>query len=270
MRILQLLLVVIIISCNANSDNDTKNINDNKVENKIKQIEVRTSNIRILNKIPHDPMAYTQGLVYHKGFLYESTGHRGASSLRKIDPKTGEILKKASVPGRFFSEGICIYEDLIYMITWTSGKCFVYNIDSFEMIKEMNYNGEGWGLANYGKKLLMSDGSNVLRVIDPNNFLVEKNISVVDKNYNPISYLNEMENINGEIWVNIWMQDKIARINAETGTLIGWVDITSIREFVENRTQEVSNGIAYNKENEIIYLTGKNWEYIFVVQLVEL
>jgi glutamine cyclotransferase len=268
--IIALIMLLMLISCGANSNKEHERIS-NKIskEEKPKQNQIINTNVRIINKIKHDPLAYTQGLIYYNGFLYESTGQRGASTLRKIDPKTGEIIKKISVPGMYFSEGICIYENMIYMITWTSGKCFVYDLDTFEQIKEMGYNGQGWGLANYGNKFLMSDGSNVLRVIEPSNFFVEKNISVVDENFNPISYLNEMENIKGEIWANIWMQDKIARINPDNGNLIGWVDISNLREFVTNPDQEVSNGIAYNEDEDVIYLTGKNWEYIFLVQLVK-
>jgi glutamine cyclotransferase len=268
--ILALIMIFLMISCGSNSNKEHERIsNKTNPDEKPYKNQVLNSTVSIINKIPHDPLAYTQGLVYHKGFLYESTGHRGASTLRKIDPNTGEIIKKIPVSGMYFSEGICIFENMIYMITWTSGKCFVYDLETFERIKEMDYNGQGWGLANYGNKFLMSDGSNILRMIEPSNFFVEKNTSVVDENFNPISYLNEMENIKGEIWANIWMQDKIARINPDNGNLIGWVDLSNLREFVTNPEQEVSNGIAFNEEENAIYLTGKNWEYIFVVQIVD-
>jgi len=267
-------LILTLISCGANSNKKHETIRRESsretTDNTEKQsATIQFNSVRIINKIPHDKLAYTQGLVFHNGFLYESTGQRGASSLRKIDPKTGEILKKAEVPSQYFSEGICIYDNSIYMITWTSGKCFVYDLETFKKTKEMEYQGQGWGLANYGEKFLMSDGSNVLRMINPSNFFVEKNISVVDENFNPVSYMNEMENINGEIWANIYMKDKIARINPENGNLTGWVDISNLREFVNNQEQEVSNGIAYDQENALYYLTGKYWEYIFIVELVE-
>ncbi len=265
--------VLIGYACSSNND---KNHKSQTTERKVapesppdNQKKVHHYKVRIINKIPHDENAYTQGLTWHDGYLYESTGQRGESSLRKIDTKTGEIIKKIDIPSRYFSEGICIHENKIFMITWTSGKCFVYDINSFNKISEMNYKGQGWGLTNYSDKFLMSDGSNILRLINPDGFNIEKNFSIVDENFNPVSYLNEMENIKGEIWANIWMQDRIAIINPESGILSAWVDISNIRDFVRSPRQEVSNGIAYNIEEDIVYLTGKYWDCIFLVQLID-
>lgn len=262
-------------SCNKDAQvqkkaEDGKEIGISKSEAEQKLTSAKSISVRVFDKIPHDKEAYTQGLFYHDGFLYESTGQRGFSSLRKIDPKNGEIIKKTDVPSEYFSEGISLHNDKIFMITWTSGKCFVYDPETFEMTEEMNYQGQGWGLTNYGDRLLMSDGSNILRIIDPKDFTIESNISIVDENYNPIGYLNELEYIEGNVWANIWMKDKIAVIDIENQKLRYWVDISHLRSgFIRNPQQEVANGIAYNKKDNMIYLTGKYWEYIFLVKLPE-
>lgn len=236
--------------------------NENKIFNNYR--------VKVIEKIPHDEYAYTQGLLYHKGYLYESTGQRGQSTLRKIDPKSGEVIKIKNIPANFFAEGIEIFDNKIYLLTWTSGKCLVFDVNTFKKVDEFVYQGEGWGLTSFGDKLLMSDGSNILRVVNPDDFSIERNLTVVDQNYNPLGYLNELENINGDIWANVWMKDIIAIIDPQTGMLKAWVDISDLRQlFVRSQSQEASNGIAYNKEENIIYITGKNWDYIFIVELVE-
>lgn len=276
--IILLLLISSFYSCNSGQNEKIdKKVNDNsantnrttEVSNKPKSNTINYK-FRVVDKIPHDEQAYTQGLFYYNGFLYESTGHRGLSSLRKIDPKTGKVSEKKNVPNRYFSEGICLVGNRIYMITWTSGKCFLYDLNTFDKIDEMEYRGQGWGLTNYNNNLLMSVGSNVLRVIDPSDFSVIKSISIVDENYNPIGYLNELELVNGDIWANVWMKDEIAIIDIGSGKVKGWLDISQLRnDYVHNPDQEVANGIAYDEKNDIVYITGKYWEYIFKLQIVQ-
>lgn len=225
--------------------------------------------IEVVKTLPHDTKAFTQGLFFHNGFLYESTGQYMVSSLRKIDPKSGDVIKKEPIPDNYFGEGSTIIENKIYMLTWTSGTCFVFNADNFKKEKEFKYQGEGWGLTYDGDYLIMSDGTNMLRYLKPEDFQIVKSLTVIDDG-TPVASLNELEFIDNEIWANVWMKDKIARISTETGKVASWIDISSLRKYLKpNDKVDVLNGIAYDKESKTIYLTGKDWPYIFVVKTIE-
>jgi glutamine cyclotransferase len=224
--------------------------------------------LKVIRTINHDPDAFTQGLIYHNGFLYESTGLKEHSTLRKLDIKTGKVLKIEKIPDQYFSEGITIFGKNIYMLTWVSNVCFVFDLETFKQKTSFNYFGEGWGLTNDKDHLIMSDGTNVLRFINPSNFEEIKMLNVTDGGL-PVKNINELEYINGEIFANIWMTDMIARIDPETGDVSGWLDLSALRDYVkDNPKVEVLNGIAYNKEKDLYYLTGKYWPYIFEVELV--
>ncbi|HEU4388586.1 MAG TPA: glutaminyl-peptide cyclotransferase, partial [Blastocatellia bacterium] len=170
---------------------------------------------------PHDSEAFTQGLVFHDGFLYESTGLNGHSSLRQVEIKTGRVVKRVDVPDQFFAEGIALHDDRIFQLTWISGRSFVYDLRSFGLIGELSYSGEGWGLATDGTSLLQSDGSNRIRFLDPATFVTQKTIEVVDRG-TPIVNLNELEYAKGEIFANIWHDDRIIRISPRDGQVLGW------------------------------------------------
>jgi glutaminyl-peptide cyclotransferase len=213
----------------------------------------------LLETIPHDVTAYTQGLVYHNDYLYESTGHYGHSTIRKINPETGQILKKESIPDAYFGEGITIFEDKIYMLTWESRQCLIINLETFKIENTFSYRGEGWGLTHDDKHLIMSDGTNLLRFIDPAMRQVVKTLPV-SYNSRPVSQLNELEYIEGKIWANLYGEDRIAIIDPVTGAIENVIDFSELRKFEKsNPHAEVFNGIAYDKNKKYIYLTGKNW-----------
>jgi glutamine cyclotransferase len=221
----------------------------------------------IINTYPHDVQAFTQGLLLHEGKLLESTGQYGQSSLRRVDITSGRVEQKTRLQAHLFGEGITLLNGKIYMITWQSERGFVFEPKNLMQIGEFYYKGEGWGLTDDGTHLILSNGTNILQFLDPNTFKVVRQVSVFDKS-NPVMQLNELEYINGEIFANIWMSDMIVRINPETGEIVGWVDASEL--FPQRNSQaDVLNGIAFNKETETFYLTGKNWSKLFEVRLEE-
>lgn len=221
----------------------------------------------VVNSWPHDPKAFTQGLAYHDGYIYESTGHHGTSSLRKVELKTGKVKKKHNVPEQYFAEGMTIFHDRVFQLTWQSRVCFFYDLKSFELLGEFHHGGEGWGLTDDDKHLIMSDGTNQLRFIDPNTFLPLRTISVLDANQ-PLRELNELEYVKGEIYANIWHSEKIVRIDPATGRILGWIDLTGLRPpEVEDNTDNVLNGIAYDEKEDRLFVTGKRWPKLFEIRL---
>jgi glutamine cyclotransferase len=215
-------------------------------------------------------MAFTQGLVYYKNYLIESTGQHGVSSLRKVDPKTGNVLRKVGVDIQYFAEGITVLDDKIYQLTWESGICFVYDASTLKKLSTFNYYGEGWGLAHNGKSILFSDGSNTIRYINPDGFKLDKTLLVHDENGMPVFNLNELEYVKGELWANVWQSNRIARINPETGNVTGWLDLSELRDRITlTRYTDVLNGIAYDEDNDEFYITGKNWNKMFVIKITE-
>ncbi|MCI0659534.1 MAG: glutaminyl-peptide cyclotransferase [Acidobacteria bacterium] len=224
----------------------------------------------IINTYPHDPAAYTQGLVYHEGSLYESTGLNGKSSFRKIDLKTGRVLRKVELEPQFFGEGLTLLDGRAYQLTWQTQHGFVYQLDTFQTLKTFSYPGEGWGLTHDGTSLIMSNGSNRIRYLNPGNFVTQRVISVTD-GARPIINLNELEFIKGEIWANIWMTDRIARIDPGSGTVIAWIDLTGLLTSEDRPTDPggVLNGIAYDPDNQRVFVTGKLWPKLFEIRLKE-
>ena len=216
---------------------------------------------------PHDPGAYTQGLVFHDGNLLESTGQVGHSSLRRVEIETGKVLQKVDVAAPYFAEGITLLKGKIYQLTWQHQLGFIYDAWTFEKIGEFHYQGEGWGLANDGQSLILSDGSNRIRFLDPANFEVRKTIAVVDGR-SPVNELNELEYVRGEIYANIWHADRIARIDPRTGAVVGWIDLTGLLAGGEVSDEEaVLNGIAYDETNGRLFVTGKLWPKLFEIRL---
>lgn len=259
--------------------------NSKKIENKETTPIVETRNqqeeggglfdipfytIKVIRTIPHDTDAFTQGLLFHNGKLYESTGQYGHSSLRQINPFDGKIERIVKIEPQYFCEGIALFENKIFLLTWQNNVCFVFNINTFQKVSEYYLAGEGWGLTNYDERtLIQSDGTNILKILDPNNFNILKTISVFAGTY-PLSNLNELENIEGEIWANIWMSDTIAVIDRTTGKVKYFIDASSLRQYIPPGANiDVLNGIAYDKKSKSIYLTGKLWPYIFQVEIVQ-
>lgn len=223
---------------------------------------------RVVKSYPHERSAFTQGLEYRDGFLYEGTGLVGRSSLRKLDLTTGRVLQSFDVPRPFFGEGITVLNNQIFELTWTTQTGFIYDKSSFRVLKSFNYPGEGWGLANDGKQLYMSDGSSQIRILEPATFKEIRRITVKDGN-DQVFELNELEFVRGEIYANVWQTDRIARISPVDGKVLGWIDLSGIIPKSERpETDAVLNGIAYDAASDRLFVTGKLWPKIFEIKLV--
>jgi glutamine cyclotransferase len=228
-----------------------------------------TYGYEVLHTWPHDPGAFTQGLVFHEGKLIESTGQVGRSSLRLVELETGTILKKVDLPSPYFGEGITLLNRRVYQLTWQNQRGFIYDASTFSKLGDFTFTGEGWGLANDGQSLILSDGTNRIRFIDPDNFQVRKTIAVFDES-TPISRLNELEYVRGEIYANIWHTERIARIDPQTGHIAGWIDLTGLRSQIEVHDEEaVLNGIAYDETNGRLFVTGKLWPKLFEIRVTK-
>ena len=267
MRLLAVILVLGLsfthFGCQARSDANVKPAEGGESGG----VTVKNYGFEIVNTWPHDADAYTQGLVFHEGKLLESTGREGKSTLRSVELETGKVLKKIDVPVPFFAEGITLLQGKIYQLTWRQGRGFIYDAGSFEKLGEFSYQGEGWGLTNDGSSLILSDGSNRLRFVDPNNFQVKKTITVSDRRI-PINNLNELEYIQGEIYANIWHEERIVRIDPQTGQIRGWINLTGLRASSGvNDSEGVLNGIAYDEKSDRIFVTGKLWPKLYEVRL---
>jgi glutamine cyclotransferase len=217
---------------------------------------------------PHDPKAFTQGLVFRNGDFLESTGLNGQSSLRDVDLKTGRVLKQVSVPSQFFAEGLAVMGDQAFQLTWQSGKGFVYDVDTFRLEKEFAYDGEGWGLATDGHSLILSDGTNRIRFLDPTTFRVVRTIEVTEEG-KPVERLNELEWINGEIFSNVWQTNEVVRIDPVSGRVRGVIDFSGLLDPQDRGPEtDVLNGIAYDAATDRLFITGKRWPKIFEVRLI--
>jgi glutaminyl-peptide cyclotransferase len=223
---------------------------------------------KIIHVFPHDPAAFTQGLVYRDGFLYEGTGLNGHSSLRKVRLETGEVFQHVDLSGEFFGEGIAIVKDQIIQLTWQSQTGFVYRLSDFQLLRRFSYPGEGWGLTSNGNEILMSDGTAEIRVLNATT-LTEKRRFTVRDGATPIDQLNELEFVEGEIFANVWQTDRIARISPRTGKVVGWIDLKGLLSPVYSRKSDaVLNGIAYDSAHKRLFVTGKLWPNIFEIQIV--
>jgi glutamine cyclotransferase len=223
---------------------------------------------RVVKSYPHDTNAFTQGLEYHNGFLYEGTGMVGRSSVRKVDLATGKVLQDFDVPRPFFGEGITVLNNEILELTWLSQTGFVYDKSNFRVLRSFNYPGEGWGLTNDGKQIYMSDGSPQIRIWDPTTLKEVRRITVKDGN-EPVNELNELEFVHGEILANVWQTDRIARISPVDGKVLGWIDLSGILPQSERTNPDaVLNGIAYDSATDRLFVTGKLWPKIFEIKLV--
>jgi glutamine cyclotransferase len=223
---------------------------------------------RIVNEYPHDPGAFTQGLFYENGFLYEGTGRRGHSSLRKVDLSTGEVLKIKPLSDRLFGEGIAGWDGRIVQLTLRAKKGFVYAESTFEIEREFTYSTQGWGITYDGKDFIMSDGTSALYSLEPGSFTRVGQVIVKD-GHRAVMGLNELEYIKGEIYANVWRTDLIARISPATGKVTGWIGLTGLLS-AEDRsdTTDVLNGIAYDAEHDRLFVTGKYWPRLFEIRLI--
>ena len=224
----------------------------------------------VVNSWPHDREAFTQGLIFHEGALIESTGQYGESSLRRVELQTGRVLQKTDVPPQFFAEGAALLRGKLYQLTWTTERGFVYDPATLKKTGEFRYSGEGWGLTHDGESLILSDGTNQIRFLDPETFAVSRTINVFDRG-RPLREINELEYVKGEIYANVWKTDRVARIDPQTGALKGWIDLKGIISPAERGgdTDAVLNGIAYDERGDRLFVTGKLWPKLFEIRLKE-
>jgi glutamine cyclotransferase len=223
---------------------------------------------QIVHTYPHDPAAFTQGLIYIDGHLYESTGLKGKSSLRMVNLTTGDVLQKYTVPAEYFAEGLTDWDNTLIQLTWESHKAFVYDRFSFSLQRTFSYSGEGWGLTHDGTELILSDGTSYLRFLDPKSFRETRRIHVTDENGRAVDKLNELEYIHGEIYANIWESDRIVRISPVTGKILGWLDLSGILDKRELHDPDaVLNGIAYDAAEDRLFVTGKLWPKLFEIRI---
>jgi glutamine cyclotransferase len=222
----------------------------------------------IVESYSHDQTAFTQGLEFDNGFLFEGTGLFAQSTLRKVELETGRVIEIIYLPDQYFGEGITIFNNRIIQLTWRSQKGFVYEKDSFEFLSEFSYPTEGWGITNDGFQLIMSDGTSTLFFLDPETYETVKQVEVFDQE--PVENLNELEYIQGKIYANIFQQDKIVIINPITGKVEAWLDLTGISKEYTQNPNNVPNGIAYDQENDRLFVTGKRWSKLFEIDLIRL
>ena len=230
----------------------------------------------VVHVYPHDRTAFTEGLFYLNGFLYESTGMEGSSSVRKVKLETGQVLQEHDLPEAYFGEGIVKWKDKLYQLTYTTEVGFIYNFNTFEKEGEFHYPGQGWAFTTDGKKLYMDGTRTVnaevsapeIRIWDPET-LRETGVIKVTDNGQPVENLNELEWVKGEIFANIWQSDRVARIDPKTGKVVGWIDLSGLLSPDDRRGVDVLNGIAYDAEHDRLFVTGKRWPKLFEIKLVK-
>lgn len=221
----------------------------------------------VVNSYPHDPEAFTQGLVFLNGNFIESTGLNGQSTLREVELTTGKVLREDTVPQEYFAEGAAVLGSKVYQLTWQNHKGFVYDLATFKQEKEFAYDGEGWGLATDGHSLILSDGTSTIRFLDPQTFAVQRTIDVMLKGA-PVKELNELEYIKGEIYANVWQTNIVVRIDPATGDVVGVIDFSGLLAPQDYQPDtDVLNGIAYDAATDRLFITGKRWPKIFEVRL---
>ena len=223
--------------------------------------------IQVVNKYPHDPTAFTQGLVFHNGFFYEGTGLYGESSLRIAELETGEILEQTDLPGEYFGEGVAIMGEYVYQVTWRQHTCFIYDLD-LNPVSTFNIPGEGWGLTEDGTYLILSDGTSTISFIDPTALTIVDAITVTYGGEG-VHQINELEYIDGYIYANIWQTDTVAIIDPATGEVASWIELTGLVDELDSKSGiDVLNGIAYDQISDKIYVTGKLWPNLFEIRLI--
>jgi glutamine cyclotransferase len=220
----------------------------------------------VQHRYPHDPGAFTQGLEYWHGYLYESTGLNGRSSIRKVELETGKILRQRPVPPAYFGEGITLWKSALIELTWQSQIAFVYDRDTFEPRGTFSYTGEGWGLTHDATNLIMSDGTADLRFLDPETFKQRRRITVTDGG-RPVTRLNELEYVKGQVFANIWTTDRVARVDPVSGSVLGWIDLRGLLPARDRVSDAVLNGIAYDEARDRLFVTGKLWPSLFEIKI---
>lgn len=276
-----ILLALFVSSCGPAPAGRSINVNNPANANKTPSDSkpLLTYSYEVVKSYPHDPTAFTEGLFYHDGFLYESTGEEGESSLRKVDLATGKVVKKFDLPREDFGEGIAMIGDKVYMLTWRQGLGRVFDINDFTLIKEFTYQGDGWGMTTDGTFLYLTQSTHVIKVMDPETFKTVRTIPVLREDGKPLTQINELEWIKGEIWANVWHSEDpkilgkpnhIARIDPASGKLLGWIDLQGISpgdQGKPDQSENTLNGIAYDKDGDRIFVTGKDWKKLYEIKL---
>ena len=230
-------------------------------------VRAKATVFKIVKSYPHDQNAFTQGLLWHEGALYEGTGREGHSEVRKVDLQSGRVLRQSRLPSEVFGEGLVLSDNRLIQITWQSQRAFVFDLKTFQLQGEWKYEGEGWGLTTDDDELIMSDGSSQLSFRDPKTFAEKRRVDVTF-NGQPLDKLNELEWINGQVWANVWQTDFIVRINPQTGEVEEYLDCSGlIGDKARTGKEDVLNGIAYDAQNKRIFLTGKLWPRLFEIKL---
>ena len=284
--------IALTFSCSGPANTAKPNVNAAKpnVSNaNAKQSGVPVYTYEVVKAYPHDPNAFTEGLFYHDGFLYESTGEEGHSSLRKVDLETGKIVQKFDLPREDFGEGIALWNGLIYQLTWREGLCRVFDVNTFKLIREFQYQGEGWGMTTDGQNFFMTNSTHVIQVMDPATFKPVRQIIVKTDDGRPLMQVNELEYIKGELWANIWHSEDpqilgkpnyIARIDPNNGKVLGWIDLAGISpddqpapndmmDPSDPKAENTLNGIAYDADHDRIFVTGKKWKKLYEIKVKE-
>lgn len=234
------------------------------------QISAPADSYQVVHTYPHDPNAFTQGLIYVDGHLYESTGLNGRSSLRMVDLATGNVLQKHDLPPDIFGEGLTDWGSTLIQLTWTSHKALVYDRFSFAAQRTMSYEGEGWGLTHDATQLVMSDGTSYLRFLDPKTFHAIRRLRVTDQSGRPVENLNELEWVGGEIFANVWQTDDIVRISPHSGKVLGRIGLKGIMDKRQLHGEgAVLNGIAYDRTGDRLFVTGKLWPKLFEIKVTK-
>lgn len=274
-------IAVLLFGCGpaaAPSNNNNDAVNTSK-----KAGSVPKYTYEVVKSYPHDGKAFTQGLVFHDGFLYESTGQEGDSTLRKVDLQTGKVLQKYELPDEVFAEGITILGDEIYQFSWRNRMGWVYSLNGFKLLREFTYQDEGWGMTNDGTNIYVTNGTHVIKVLNPADFKTIRTIPVKDEAGRLLMKLNELEWVKGEIWANVWHSEEIgrpnhiARIDPASGKLLGWIDLSGISpddqpkdasDPYDPKSENTLNGIAYDAATDRIFITGKNWKKLYEIKVV--
>jgi glutamine cyclotransferase len=225
--------------------------------------------VTVVKAHPHDPKAFTEGLLYHHGFLYESTGKEGQSYIRKVGLETGKVVMQRKLDETYFGEGIVVWKDRLIALTWRSGIGFTYDLNTFRPLSTFHYSGEGWALTRNETDIFMSDGSSDLRILDPTSLAERGNRIHVTCDGKPVRYINELEWVKGEIYANIWLTSMIVRIDPTTGAVVGVADLTELKNMTPNTLapDNVLNGIAYDDLTDRIFVTGKLWPKLYQITL---
>jgi len=246
---------LVVVSCTPSKENKP-------------EVDALKINYSIRSVWPHDTEAFTQGLVIHKGQLYESTGQKGTSWIGLVDVATGKLDKKVILDNRYFGEGIDIINNKVYQLTWQDHTGFVYNLKDFKKIKEWTYKSEGWGLTNDGTDIIMSDGTNQLHFLDTASLEIQKSISVTDEQ-GPVKNLNELEYVDGYVYANVWQTNLIVKIDPASGKVVGRLDLTQLYKDARNANpqMDVLNGIAWHPETQSLLVTGKQWPHIYILKI---